>query len=126
MSSVIAAPELITAAATDLANIGSTIRAADATSASWTTAVLPAAEDEVSAAIAGVFSARGQGFQALSVQAASLHNQFVQLVNAGARQYALTEAANASPLQAVGQDLLDRGECAHPGAIGTTADRQRR
>ena len=37
MSIVIAAPELITTAATDLANIGSTIRAADAGAASSTT-----------------------------------------------------------------------------------------
>jgi hypothetical protein len=61
----------------------------------------------VSAAIAAVFSAHGQQFQALSAQAAAFHNQFVQLMNAGAGQYALTEAANATPLQTVGHDLLN-------------------
>jgi hypothetical protein len=73
MSYVIAAPELITTAATDLANVGSMLNAAHAAAATQTTGVLAAADDEVSAAIAAVFSAHGQGFQALSAQAAALH-----------------------------------------------------
>jgi hypothetical protein len=47
--------------------------------------VVAAAEDEVSAAIAAVFSAHGQGFQALGAQAAAFHEQFVRTLNAGAR-----------------------------------------
>jgi hypothetical protein len=47
MSYVIATPELVTAAATDLANIGSTINTADAAAATQTTGMLAAAEDEV-------------------------------------------------------------------------------
>jgi PE family len=74
MSSVIAAPEMITTAATDLRNIGSTLSAAHAVAATRTAGVLAAAEDEVSAAIAAVFSAHGQGFQALSAQAAAFHD----------------------------------------------------
>jgi triacylglycerol lipase len=73
MSSLIAAPELITTAATDLGNIGSTLNTAHAAEATQTTGMLAAAEDEVSAAIAAVFSAHGQGFQALSAQAAAFH-----------------------------------------------------
>lgn len=46
MPSVIAAPELITTAATGLANIGPTIGAADATAAALTTGVLVAGADE--------------------------------------------------------------------------------
>ena len=99
MSFVTAAPEFVTAAASDLANIGSTISAANAAAAAPTTGVLAAGADEVSAAIAGVFGAHGQGFQALSAQASAFHNQFVQLLNGGAAQYATAEAANASPLQ---------------------------
>ena len=68
MSSLIAAPDFITAAATDLRDIGSTFSAAKAAAASQTTGVLAAAEDEVSAAIAAVFSAHGQGFQAVSAR----------------------------------------------------------
>ncbi|MGO9384691.1 MAG: PE family protein, partial [Mycobacterium sp.] len=82
MSFVIAAPELVTAAATDLANIGSIRTAANAAAATQTTGVLAAAEDEVSAAVAAVFSAHGRGFQALGAQAAAFHEQFVQALTA--------------------------------------------
>ena len=83
MSYVIAAPELMTSAATDLSNIGSALSAARAAAATSTTGVLTAAEDEVSAAIASLFSAHGQGFQALGAQAAAFHEQFVH--QSGAR-----------------------------------------
>jgi hypothetical protein len=73
MSSLIAAPELITTAATDLANIGSTLNAAHAAEATQARGMLAAAEDEASAAIAAVFSAHGQGFQALAAPAAAFH-----------------------------------------------------
>src|ERR1700758_3393655 len=98
MSSLIAVPELITTAATDLSNIGSTLSAATAPAAPPTTGVLAAAEDEVSAAIAAVFSAHGQGFQALGAQAAAFHDQFVQALTVGARGYADVEAIKASHL----------------------------
>src|ERR1700758_1213667 len=111
MSSLIAVPELITTAATDLSNIGSTLSTANAAAAAPTTGVLAAAEDEVSAAIAAVFSAHGQGFQALGTQAAAFHDQFVQALTAGAGSYGSAEAANvaaftANPAQTIQQDLL--------------------
>ena len=77
MSFVIAAPEMVASAASDLAGIGSMIGEAHATAAASTTAVLPAAADEVSAAIAALFSGHAQGFQALGAQAATFHAQFV-------------------------------------------------
>ncbi len=112
MSYVIAAPEVMTTAATDLADIGSTLSAARAAAATQTTGVLAAAEDEVSAAIATVFSAHGQGFQALGAQAAAFHERFVQALTAGAGSYVSAEAANvaaftANPAQTVGQDLTN-------------------
>ncbi|MGB9306340.1 MAG: PE family protein [Mycobacterium sp.] len=111
MSFVIAASQMVTAAATDLANIGSALSAANAAAATQTT-VLAAAEDEVSAAIAAVFSAHGQGFQALSAQAAAFHDQFVQALTASAGSYVSAEAANvaaftANPAQTIQQDLLN-------------------
>src|SRR5271169_1751495 len=106
MSFVIAAPEFVGSAASDLARIGSMIDQAHAAAVAPTTAVLPAAADEVSAAIAALFSGHAQGFQALGAQAATFHAQFVQLMNAGAGSYAGAEAANASPLQAVEQQVL--------------------
>src|ERR1700741_1451756 len=112
MSFVIAAPEFLASAATDLANIGSTLGAANAAAATQTTGVLAAAEDEVSAAIAAPFAAHGQGFQALSAQAAAFHAQFVQALTAGAGSYVSAEAANvaafgANPAQTVQRDLLN-------------------
>jgi PE family len=66
MSSVIAVPKLITTAATDLANIGSPAERS-APAAASTVTVLPAAEDEVSVAIADLLSRRrptaGRGCQ---------------------------------------------------------------
>jgi len=100
MSSVIATPDLIAAAATDLAAIGSTVSAAHMTAAALTVAVIPAAADEVSAGIAHVFSAHAQDYQGLAGQAAAFHEQFVQHLTASAGSYASTEAANAAVLQA--------------------------
>jgi hypothetical protein len=102
MSYLVAAPEFLASAATDLSNLGSTLNEARAAAATQTTGVLAAAEDEVSAAIAAVFSAHGQGFQALSAQAAAFHDQFVQALTAGAGSYLSTEAANAYVVAAFG------------------------
>jgi len=51
MSYLVAIPGLLTAAATDMASIGSTLSAANAAALAPTMGVLPAAADEVSAAI---------------------------------------------------------------------------
>ena len=100
MSYVIAAPEIMTSAATDLSNIGSTIRVAHAAAAASTTRVIVAAGDEVSAAIASLFSSHGQQFQAISAQAAAFQDQFVQALTAGARSYVSAEAANVAAFTA--------------------------
>ncbi len=112
MSFVIAAPEMMTAAASDLASIGSTLNAANAAAAAPTTGILVAAEDEVSAAIAELFSGHAHGFQALSAQVAAFHDQFVQALTAGVRSYARAEATHvaaftANPAQTIEQDLLN-------------------
>src|SRR5271156_4784815 len=111
MSYLIEVPEELGTAATDLASLGSTISSANAAAKKQTTWVLAAAEDEVSAAIAAVFSAHGQGFQAASAQAAAFHDQFVQALTTGAGSYVSAEAANvaaftANPAQTIQQDLL--------------------
>ncbi|WP_459758544.1 PE family protein, partial [Mycobacterium riyadhense] len=98
MSFVFAVPDMLGAAATDLARLGSTLSAANAAAEAQTTALLAAGEDEVSAALAALFSAHGQGYQVLSVQAAGFHDQFVRALTAGAGAYASADAANASPL----------------------------
>ena len=95
MSLVTAAPELMTVAATDLANIGSTISAAHMAAATPTVAVIPAAADEVSSSIAHLFSQHAQDYQALAGQAAAFHEQFVQHLTSSAH----AEAANAGSLK---------------------------
>ena len=99
MSIVIAAPELISTAATDLANIGSNLSAAHTAAAAPTTGVIAAAADEVSASIAQLLSQFGQDYQALAAQATTFGQQFVQDLNASARSYAAAEAANAASLR---------------------------
>jgi hypothetical protein len=99
MSLVTAAPELMTVAATDLANIGSTISAAHLVAATPTVAVIPAAADEVSSGIAHLFSQHAQDYQALAGQAAAFHEQFVQHLTSSAGSYASVEAASAKLLQ---------------------------
>src|ERR1700747_1944215 len=108
MSYLVAAPEFLASAATDLSNIGSALSTANAAAATPTTGVLAAGEDEGAAALAGRFSAHGEGFQALGARAAAFHAEFVQALSAGAGSYVSAEAANvaafgANPAQTIGQ-----------------------
>src|SRR6185437_14529770 len=93
-------------AAANLAGLGSWISAADAAAATPTTGVLAAGADEVSAAIASLFSSHAQDYQALSARAATFHTEFVQAMGNANYAYAAAEAANAGPLQTLVQDLL--------------------
>src|SRR6202012_5271700 len=95
MSFVIAAPDLVQSAAQDLAGIHASLAEAAATVAAPTTGVVPAAADEVSAAISSLFGNFGKQFQLLSAQAQAFHSNFVSLMNAGAGAYLNTEIANA-------------------------------
>ncbi len=118
MSWVMVSPELVVAAAADLAGIGSAISSANAAAAVNTTGLLTAGADEVSTAIAALFGAQGQAYQAASAQAAAFYAQFVQALSAGGGAYAAAEAAAVSPLLAP----INAQFVAAPGA----ADRQRR
>jgi PE family protein len=100
MSYVIATPEMMSSAATDLATIGANVNAAHLIAAAPTVAVLPAAADEVSTGIAHLFSGYGQEYQKLAGEAAASHEQFVERLNASAAAYASAEAANVSLLTA--------------------------
>ncbi|WP_141564014.1 PE family protein, partial [Mycobacterium kansasii] len=59
MSLVTITPELVESAAKDLAGIGSVLEEAGSAAAASTTNVLAAGADEVSAAIAALFSSHG-------------------------------------------------------------------
>jgi hypothetical protein len=107
MSFVIAVPDMVASAASNLTSLGSMISEANAAAAGPTTGVVAAAGDEVSAGIASLFSSQARDFQALSAQAAAFHAQFVQALAGAGNSYAATEAANASLLKIVEQDVAE-------------------
>jgi hypothetical protein len=67
----------------------------NAAAAAPTTGVVPAAADEVSALTAAQFAAHAHTYQAVSAQAAAIHEMFVNALATSAGSYAATEAANA-------------------------------
>ncbi len=95
MSFVSGQPEALTAAAGTLQGIGSSMSAQNAAAAAPTTGVVPAAADEVSALTAAQFATHAQMYQAVSAQAAAIHEMFVNTLATSAGSYAATEAANA-------------------------------
>ncbi|WP_139836930.1 PE family protein, partial [Mycobacterium szulgai] len=101
MSFVIAVPDVLSTAASDLAGIGSALDSAGAAAAAHTTGLLAAAQDEISVAIAELFGAHGQAYQSASAQAAAFHQQFVQTLTGSAGSYATAESAAAQPLQSL-------------------------
>ncbi|WP_406815646.1 PE family protein [Mycobacterium sp. M23085] len=96
MSFVTTQPEALLAAAGSLQTIGSTLSAQNAAAAAPTTGVVPAAADEVSALTAAHFAVHAQTYQAVSAQAAAIHEMFVNTLSTSSGSYAVTEAANAA------------------------------
>jgi hypothetical protein len=96
MSFVTTQPELLTSAAGNLQGIGAEMTAGNAAAAAPTTGVIPAAADEVSALTAAQFAAHAEMYQAISAQAAAIHEMFVSTLGISAGSYAATEAANAA------------------------------
>ncbi len=98
MSYITTDPALLAAAAGDLHGIGATVTAGNAAAAAPTTAIVPAAADEVSALTAARFAAHAQLYQEISVQAAAVHEMIVATLSANAGSYAAAEAANAAAI----------------------------
>ena len=96
MSFVSTQPAELTAAAENLQGIGSSLAAQNLAAAAPTTGVLPAAADEVSALTAAQFATHAEMYQAISAQAAAIHEMFVNTLDTSAGSYAATEAANAA------------------------------
>src|SRR5437764_11098333 len=126
MSFLLAAPEALVTAASDLAGIGSTLGAANAAVEAPTTGVVAAAADDVSAQVAAFFSEHGLGYQQLSARVAAFHEQFVQALSAGAGTYAAAEAnaaqtlagaVNAPAATLLGQPPVGGGAGAAGGAV---------
>jgi hypothetical protein len=96
MSFVTTEPELLSAAAGNLAGIGESMKAGTAAAAGPTTGVAPPAADMVSAFTAAQFAAHAEMFQQISAQAAAIHEQMVAALGSNAGAYAAAEAANAA------------------------------
>jgi hypothetical protein len=126
MTSLLTQPQLIAAAATDVAEINSAIGTANAAAAGPTTGLVAAAQDEVSAATARLFSSYAQEYQAVIKQAAAFHEQFTQALAAGGLAYAETEIANAAAaskgaLGSITQSLMGGTAASATVAIGGAA-----
>jgi hypothetical protein len=120
MSFVTAMPDLIQAAAQDLAGIRSSLAEATAGATAPTTGVVAAAQDEVSVALASLFGNVGRDFQALTAQAQAFHNDFVRLLNAGGGTYLSEEAANAAvagPIQ-IGEQAISQAVTGFESQLG--------
>ncbi len=96
MSFVTTQPEALTAAASALEHLGTSLAAQSAAAAPATTGVVPAAADPVSALQATQFSAYGTWYQQVSEQAAAIHQMLVDTLSSNAGSYGETEAANQS------------------------------
>jgi hypothetical protein len=88
-------PEILSTAADNLQSVGLRLQAQNTAAVVPTTGLIPPASDEVSALTAMQFAAHAQAYQAVSAQAAAIHQMFVTMLAAGADSYATTEAANA-------------------------------
>jgi PE family len=115
MSFVTAAPEEVQAAARNLAGIRSLLAESSASAAGPTAGIVAAAEDQVSAQVAGLFGAFGQDYQVISAQAQAFHERFVNLLGAGAGAYLNTEIANAE------QNLLNAVNGPVQGLLGQSS-----
>jgi hypothetical protein len=101
MSFLLVTPDILDAAAADITQIGSAIIAGNLAAVTPTTEVTAAAADEVSTAIAALFGAYGQKYQAAAAQIAKYHEQFVGELSAAGASYAGTEAGIDTTLQGV-------------------------
>jgi hypothetical protein len=99
MSFVNVTPQAVEAAATDLSAIGSTFEEATSFASASTTSIMPAAADEVSAAISALFNTHGAEFQALAQQAQQFHREFVQTLSQSSAAYQATDLNAAGPLR---------------------------
>jgi PE family/PPE-SVP subfamily C-terminal region len=94
MSFVTTQPEALTAAASALQSLGTSMTVENAAAAPPTIDVVPAAADPVSALQAAEFGAYGTWYQQVSTQAAAIHQMLVNTLGTSAGSYAETESAN--------------------------------
>ncbi|AYE93766.1 PE family protein [Mycobacterium paragordonae] len=96
MSYLTTQPQLMSAAAENLAGIRTALAEASAAAAGPTTGLAAAAADEISAAAAQLFGTFGQEYQQVIGQAAAFHAEFNRALTAAGLTYAEAEIANAA------------------------------
>jgi PE-PPE domain/PE family len=92
MTYVLTEPAALASVAADIDELGSTITAANGEAEIPISRVTAAARDEVSEAIAKLFGAYGQQYQAVAAQAAAYHSEFTRALAAAGSAYATAEA----------------------------------
>ena len=95
MSFVTTQPEALAASAAELQSIGTSVDSGNTAAAGPTSGVVSPAADEVSALMALQFAAHAGLYQAVSAEAAAIHQQLVEALATSSGSYAATEAANA-------------------------------
>ncbi|ORV92759.1 hypothetical protein AWC11_07545 [Mycobacterium interjectum] len=99
MSFVVVGADAMETAAADVAQIGSALSAGNLAAAIPTTELAAAGADEVSAAVAALFGAHAQQYQAAAARAATYSEQFARTLSAAAASYAATEAGIATSMR---------------------------
>jgi hypothetical protein len=87
MTSLLTRPQLVAAAAADVAEIRSAIGAATSAAAGPTTGLAAAAQDEVSAVAAALFGTYAREYQAVLKQATAFHEEFAATMAAAGNAY---------------------------------------
>ncbi|PJE05366.1 MAG: PE family protein [Mycobacterium sp.] len=128
MSFVLVLPPAVALAATDLSLVAAAVDAAAHTALTPTTQLLAAAQDEVSADIAALFSAHGRHIQLATAQVGALQGQFIHALEAGATSYAAADAAGVEQLLLDVLNAPTRALVGRPligdGANGAPAERE--
>lgn len=99
MSFLVVAPDVLETAAADVTQIGSALTAGHLAAAVPTTELAAAGADEVSEAIAALFGAHAEEYQAAAARAAAYSEQFVRALTAATSSYVATEASIATSMQ---------------------------
>lgn len=98
MSFLLVSSELLATATTDLGNLGESLKSLNTAAAVPITGVAAPSIDEVSVAIAKLFSEQGQQYQAVARQITASYDQFVRNLAAGVNAYVTAETANIRQL----------------------------
>lgn len=96
MSFLTTLPEALLAAAAQLAGLGTSFEAQSSAVAAPTTALAPAAADEVSALQSQLFSTYGTLYQQISAQATAIQQQIASTLGLNGGSYSDAEATNAT------------------------------